>query len=134
MDDYTALSDDSFDDFIVSGNRQEKQNSKDTEGILKTFPERNHFSVKLRFKILEFYPVMPLHTFKNFEQKLSNSLGCEGDEVGKLFWNTYGPSSSRGLNRCYILQLILVDILWSTLKQKFKNFTPVKVFIPTFYA
>ena len=32
MDDYTALSDDSFDDFIVSGNRQEKQNSKDTEG------------------------------------------------------------------------------------------------------
>ena len=29
MDDYTALSDDSFDDFIVSRNFQEKQNSKD---------------------------------------------------------------------------------------------------------
>ena len=32
MDDYIALSDDSFDDFIVSGNCQERQNSKDTEG------------------------------------------------------------------------------------------------------
>ena len=32
MDDCTALSDDSFDDFIVSANSQEKQNSKDTEG------------------------------------------------------------------------------------------------------
>ena len=32
MDDYTALSDDSLDDFIVSGDCQEKQNSKDTEG------------------------------------------------------------------------------------------------------
>ena len=32
MDDYTALSDDSFEDFIVSGNCQEKQNSKDIEG------------------------------------------------------------------------------------------------------
>ena len=32
MDDYTALSDDSLDDFIVSGNSQEKQNSKDIEG------------------------------------------------------------------------------------------------------
>ena len=32
MDDYTALSDSSFDDFIVSGNCQEKQNNKDTEG------------------------------------------------------------------------------------------------------
>ena len=32
MDDYNALSDDSFDDFIVSGNCQEKQNSKDIEG------------------------------------------------------------------------------------------------------
>ena len=32
MDDYIALSDHSFDDFIVSGNCQERQNSKDTEG------------------------------------------------------------------------------------------------------
>ena len=32
MDDYTALSDDSFDSFIVSGNCREKQNSKDNEG------------------------------------------------------------------------------------------------------
>ena len=32
MFDYTALSDDLFDDFIVSGNCREKQNSKDTEG------------------------------------------------------------------------------------------------------
>ena len=32
MDDYTGLSDHSFDDFIVSGNFREKQNSKDTEG------------------------------------------------------------------------------------------------------
>ena len=32
MVDYTALSDDSFEDFIVSGNCQEKQNSKDIEG------------------------------------------------------------------------------------------------------
>ena len=31
MDDYTALSDDSFEDFIVSGNCREKQNSKDIE-------------------------------------------------------------------------------------------------------
>ena len=31
MDDYAALSDHSFDDFIVSGNCQEKQNSKDIE-------------------------------------------------------------------------------------------------------
>ena len=35
MDDYTALSDDSFEDFIVSGNcqkKKKKQNSKDIEG------------------------------------------------------------------------------------------------------
>ena len=32
MVDYTALSDDSFDDFIVSGNCQAKQNRKDIEG------------------------------------------------------------------------------------------------------
>ena len=32
MDDCTALSDDSFDDFIVTRNFQEKQNSKDIEG------------------------------------------------------------------------------------------------------
>ena len=32
MNDYTALSDDSFDDLIVSGNCQEKQNYKDIEG------------------------------------------------------------------------------------------------------
>ena len=32
MDDYAVLSDHSFDDFIVSGNCQEKQNSKDIEG------------------------------------------------------------------------------------------------------
>ena len=32
MVDYTALSDNLFDDFIVSGNGREKQNSKDTEG------------------------------------------------------------------------------------------------------
>ena len=31
MDDYAALSDDSFDDFTASGNSQEKQNSKDIE-------------------------------------------------------------------------------------------------------
>ena len=30
MDDYTALSDDSIQDFIVSGNCQEKQNNKET--------------------------------------------------------------------------------------------------------
>ena len=67
MDDYTVLSDDSFDDFIVSGNCQENR------------------TVRLRFKILELYRVMLLHTFKNFEQKLSNSLRCAEDEVGKLF-------------------------------------------------
>ena len=32
MINYTALSDDSFGDFIVSGNCQEKQNRKDIEG------------------------------------------------------------------------------------------------------
>ena len=32
MVDYIALSDDSFGDFIVSANCQEKQNSKDIEG------------------------------------------------------------------------------------------------------
>ena len=32
MDDYTALSGDSFDNVIVSGNCQEKQNNKDIEG------------------------------------------------------------------------------------------------------
>ena len=32
MVDYTVLLDDSFDDFIVSANCQEKQNSKDVEG------------------------------------------------------------------------------------------------------
>ena len=32
MDGYTALLEDSFDHFIVSGNCQEKQNSKDIEG------------------------------------------------------------------------------------------------------
>ena len=34
MDDYTTLSGDSFNDFIVSGNCQEKLNSKDTEGTI----------------------------------------------------------------------------------------------------
>ena len=71
MDDYTALSDDSLEDFIESGNSQEKQSSKDIEGT--------------RFKILEFYRVMLLQTFKNFDPKLSNSLRCAEDEVGKLF-------------------------------------------------
>ena len=33
MDDYTTLSDDSFEDFIVSGSCQETQNSKDIEGV-----------------------------------------------------------------------------------------------------
>ena len=32
MDNYTALSDDSFENFIGSRNCQEKQNSKDIEG------------------------------------------------------------------------------------------------------
>ena len=32
MDDYTALSDDSCEDFIESANCQEKQNSKDIQG------------------------------------------------------------------------------------------------------
>ena len=41
MDDYTALSDDSFDDFIVSGNCQEKQNSKDIEGTNFKLLSRN---------------------------------------------------------------------------------------------
>ena len=71
MDDYTALSDDSLEDFIESGNCQEKQSSKDIEGT--------------RFKILEFDRVMLLQTFKNFDPKLSNSLRCAEDEVGKLF-------------------------------------------------
>ena len=71
MDDYTALSGYSLEDFIESGNCQEKQNSKDIEGT--------------RFKILEFYRVMLLQTFKNFDPKLSNSLRCAEDEVGKLF-------------------------------------------------
>ena len=31
MDDHTALSDDSFQGFIVRGNSQEKQNNKDIE-------------------------------------------------------------------------------------------------------
>ena len=34
MDDYTTLSGDSFNDFIVSGNCQEKLNSKDIEGTI----------------------------------------------------------------------------------------------------
>ena len=71
MDDYTALSDDSLEDFIESGNCQEKQSSKDIEGT--------------RFKILEFDRAMLLQTFKNFDPKLSNSLRCAEDEVGKLF-------------------------------------------------
>ena len=37
MDDCTALSDDSFDDFIVTRNFQEKQNSKDIEGTTWKF-------------------------------------------------------------------------------------------------
>ena len=49
MDDYTALSDDSFDDFKVSGSCQENR------------------TVKLRFKILEFYRVMLLRRFNNFD-------------------------------------------------------------------
>ena len=32
MDDYTAILGDSFDNFIVSGNCQEKQNNRDIEG------------------------------------------------------------------------------------------------------
>ena len=40
MDDYTAFSDDSFDDFIESGNFQEKQNRKDTEGTNLTILSR----------------------------------------------------------------------------------------------
>ena len=99
--------------------------------LLKTLPEGIHFLGKLRFKILEFYRVMYLHTFKNFDQKLSNSLWCAENKVGKLFWNTYDPSSSHGLNRCYILQLVLMGILWSTLEQKFKNSISAKFFIPT---
>ena len=98
MDDYTALSDDSFEDFIVSGNCPEKQNSKDTEGtnfkVLSRIcgkispensPEGIHFLVNLRCKILEFYRVMLMQTFKHFDQKLSNSLRYADDEVGKLF-------------------------------------------------
>ena len=34
MNDYTALSDDSFDDCIVSENCQGKQNNKDIEGTI----------------------------------------------------------------------------------------------------
>ena len=34
MDDYTGLLDDSFNDFIISGNCQEKLNSKDIEGTI----------------------------------------------------------------------------------------------------
>ena len=127
-----GLSDDSFDDFIVSGNCQEKQNSKDIERLkvqtwkfflelvvrflLKNLPEGIHFLIKLKFKILEFYSLVLLHTFNNFDQKLSNSLRRAEDKVGTFFWNTYFPSFSRGLNRCYILQLVLMDILWSTLE------------------
>ena len=61
MVDCTALSDDSFDDFIVSGNCQEKQNRKDIEGTnlkilsiicCKIFPEnsprRNSFFSKVK--------------------------------------------------------------------------------------
>ena len=61
MDDYTALSDDSLGGFIVSGNCQEKQNSKDIEGtdlkILsrisgkispETSPRRNLFFSKVK--------------------------------------------------------------------------------------
>ena len=64
MDNYTALSDDSFDDFIVSGNCQEKQNSKDIERLrvqtwkfflelvvrflLKYLPEENSFFNKVK--------------------------------------------------------------------------------------
>ena len=70
-------------------------NSKDIEGTnLKTLsricgkisPENSPiFLVNLKFKILEFYPVMLLHTLKNFEQKLSNLLRCAEDDVGNLF-------------------------------------------------
>ena len=132
MDNYTALSDDSFDDFIVSGNCQEKQKSKDIERLkvqtwkfflelvvrflLKNLPEGIHFLIKLKFTILEFYSLVLIHTFNNFDQKLSNSLRRAEDKVGTFFWNTYVPSFSRGLNRCYILQLVLMDILWSTLE------------------
>ena len=45
MVDYTALSDDSFEDFIVSGNCQEKQNSKDIEG--KNFKILSRICVKI---------------------------------------------------------------------------------------
>ena len=112
MDDYTALSDDLLEDFIESGNCQEKQSSKDIEGTNFKILSRICGKIKgLRFKILEFYRVMLLQTFKNFDPKLSNSLRCAEDEVGKLFWNTYDQSSSHGLNRCYILQLVLMGIL-----------------------
>ena len=37
---YTALSDDSFDDFVVSGNCQEKQSRRDTEGTNLKFVSR----------------------------------------------------------------------------------------------
>ena len=74
MDDYTAFSDDSFEDFIESGNCQEKQNSKDIEGTNFKILSKICGEIKgLRFKILEFYQVMLLQTFKNFDQKLSNS-------------------------------------------------------------
>ena len=33
MDDYIALSHDSFQDLIISGNCQEKQDNKDTDGV-----------------------------------------------------------------------------------------------------
>ena len=129
MDDYTALSDDSFDSFIVSGNCRKNRTVKTMKVqtwkfflefvvrfLQKTFREGIHFLVKLAFNILEIYPVILLHTFKNFDQNLSNTLRYAEDEVGKLFRNTFDPSSSLGLNRCYILQLVLMSILWSTLE------------------
>ena len=67
MDGYTALSNDSFDDFIVSGNYQESR------------------TVKLRFKILEFIPSYAPSHVQTFDQKLSNSLRCAEGEVGRLF-------------------------------------------------
>ena len=48
MDDYNALSDDSFDDFIVGGDCQEKQNSKDIENT----------NLKILFRIQSVYHVM----------------------------------------------------------------------------
>ena len=119
MDDYAALSDHSKVQTVKTLKVQTWKFFLEfaVRFLLKILPEGNHFLVKLRLKILEFYSVILLHTFQNFDQKLSNLLRCAEDEVGKLFWNTFDPSSSRGLNRCYILQLMLMGILWSTLEQ-----------------